>query len=313
MDHITGCVGRAREADEALTAIRRGANVLIHGRAGIGKSAFLRHLRDQLEEGEPPVVFVPAGTTKSALLELARQVHERCGLAVPEALLPPRTLARARREGSLPWSDLVRPLRRLPVSDTLALLENSLRRRRFLVLLETLEVPPSQAELFAVILDCAQVVACMDDSNRRVRIDRLLWRFQMRVELKPLSLEESRMIAERWIADNPLRFADEATRDRFLRHIAQASGGVPAAIRGMLEEASKEHEITPAKARSLYHTAALQYVDMTPLVVVLLVIAIAGRYVSRGLGDTEMLVLSGVATALFMGLRFFFFQMRSRR
>ena len=43
----------------------------------------------------------------------------------------------------------------------------------FSPLLETLEVPPSQAELFAVILDCAQVVACMDDSNRRVRIDRL--------------------------------------------------------------------------------------------------------------------------------------------
>ncbi|WP_290798990.1 ATP-binding protein [Halomonas sp.] len=313
MDDVTGFVGRSRESDAALTAIRRGANVLIHGRAGIGKSAFLRHLRGQLGDGEPPVVFVPAGTTKSSLLELARQIHERCGLAVPEALLPPRTLARARREGSLPWNDLVRPLRRLPVSDTVALLENSLRRRRFLVLLETLEVPPSQAELFAVILDCAQVVACMDDSNRRVRIDRLLWRFQAQVELKPLPLEESRTLAERWIADNPLRFADEPTRDRFLRHIAQASGGVPAAIRGMLEEAGKEKEITPAKARSLYHSAALQYVDMTPLVVVLLVIAIAGRYVSRGLGDTEMLVLSGVATAIFMGLRFFFFQMRSRR
>ncbi len=259
------------------------------------------------------MVFVPAGTTKSSLLELARQIHERCGLAVPEALLPPRTLARAKREGSLPWNDLVRPLRRLPVSDTLALLEGSLRRQRFLVLLETLEVPPSQAELFTVILDCAQVVACMDDSNRRVRIDRLLWRFQVKVELKPLPLEESRTLAERWIAENPLRFADETTRDRFLRHVAQASGGVPAAIRGMLEEASKEREITPAKARSLYHEAGLHYVDMTPLVIVLLVIGIAGRYISRGLGDTEMLVLSGVATAIFMGLRFFFFQMRSRR
>ena len=182
MDDVTGFVGRARESDDALTAIRRGANVLIHGRAGIGKSAFLRHLRNRLEGGDLPVVFVPAGTTKSSLLELARQIHERCGLAVPEALLPPRTLARARREGSLPWNDLVRPLRRLPVSDTVALLENSLRRQRFLVLLETLEVPPSQAELFAVILDCAQVVACMDDSNRRVRIDRLLWRFQAQVD-----------------------------------------------------------------------------------------------------------------------------------
>lgn len=313
MDDITGFVGRAREADDALTAIRRGANLLIQGRAGIGKSAFLRHLRVQLEDGELPVVFVPGGTTKSSLLELARQIHEGFGLAVPETLLPSRTLARVRREGSLPWKDLARPLRRLPVADTVELLAASLRQRRFLVLLETLEVPPSQAELFAVILDCAQVVACMDDSNRRVRIDRLLWRFQATLELKPLPLEESRTLAERWIDANPLRFADEATRDRFLRHVAQASGGVPAAIRGMLEEASKEDEITPAMARSLHHTAGIHYVDMTPLLVVLLVIGIASRYISRGLGDTEMLVLSGVATAIFMGLRFFFFQMRSRR
>ncbi|GAB2723250.1 AAA family ATPase [Halomonas garicola] len=313
MDDVTGFIGRAHDADAALDAIRRGANVLITGRAGIGKSAFLRHLRSRLGDSELPVLFVPAGTTKSTLLALAGQIHESCGLEVPAALLPPRTLARARREGSLPWTDLVRPLRRLPVADTMALLETSLRKRRFLVLLETLEVPPSQAELFTVLLDCAQMVACMDESNRRSRIEQLVWRFQTTVELKPLPLAESRQLAERWMAHHPLRFSDEPTRDRFLRHVAQASGGVPAAIRGLMEEASKEPEITPAKARSLYHQAGIQYVDMTPLLVVILVIFMATRYIARGVGEVEMLVLSGVATALFMGLRFFFFQMRSRR
>jgi hypothetical protein len=45
---------------------------------------------------------------------------------------------------------------------------------------------------------------------------------------------------------HPIRFADERTRARFVRHVAQDSGGVPAAIRGMLERAEAEEEITPA-------------------------------------------------------------------
>jgi hypothetical protein len=51
---------------------------------------------------------------------------------------------------------------------------------------------------------------------------------------------------------------------------------------------------------------------MTPVLILMMVVAIAARYVSRGMGDTDMLVLSGVASALFMGLRFFFWQMRMR-
>lgn len=295
-----------------MTAIERGANLLVSGRAGIGKTAFLKHLRARLDNGALPVIFIPAGTTKSVLLELARQIHELHGLSVPETLLPPRNLARARRNGCLPWKDLARSLRRLPVAETVELVATSLRKRRCLVFLETLEVPASQAELFAQVVACAQVVAAMDDRNRRVRIDRLLWRFQERIELKPLPLEECREIAECWLADNPLRFASETTRDRFLRHVAQASSGVPAAVFGMLEAARKEPEITPAMARGLNHPAGIQYVDMTPLLILLIVIAIASRYISRGLGDTEMLVLSGVASALFMGLRFLFWQMRGR-
>jgi len=297
-----------------MDAVCKGSNVLVTGRAGIGKSALLRHLRERLEEGDglPPVVWVPFGTTKTVLLEMARQIHEAVGLSLPATLLPPRILARAKRDGTLPWADLVRTLRRLPVPDTADIISTTLHKRRFLVMLESLEVPPSQAELFAEVLEHAQVIAAMDDKNRRVRIERLLWRFPVRVELKPLPLAACTEIVERWLTAHPVRFADEATRARFVRHVARDSGGVPAAIRGMLEAAQKEREITPAMARGFSHEAGVQYVDMTPLLVLLIVVAIAGRYISRGVGDTEMLVLSGVATAIFMGLRFLFWQMRGR-
>jgi hypothetical protein len=254
---------------------------------------------------------VPAGTTKHVLQELACQLHACNGLAIPVQQLPPRVLTRARLQGSLAWEDLARTVRRLSVVDTLEILVASLRRRRLLVMLESLEVPPSQAELFARLIEHAQVVAAMDDNNRRVRIDRLLWRFPERLVLKPLPLDDCTAIIEPWLAHQPLRFASPRTRDRFVRHVATASGGVPAAIRGMLEAAAAEDEITPARARAFQHEAAAQYLDLTPLLIVLLVVFIALRYVSRGIGEVELLVLSGVATAIFLGLRMFMYRLRA--
>jgi type II secretory pathway predicted ATPase ExeA len=314
MDALAGFVGRNAELMTALEAARKGNNLLVIGRAGIGKSAFLRRLRELLVEegGLAPTVWVPFGTTKGALLEMARQLHVVAGLSIPATLLPSRNLARAKRNGTLPWSELVRTMRRLPVTESADLIADTLAKRRFLVVLESLEVPPSQAELFARVLERAQVIAAMDDKNRRSRIDRLLWRFPVRIELKPLPLEDCTAIVEQRLAETPMRFSDETTRVRFVRHVARDSGGIPAAIEGMLETARKEREITPAMARGFAHEAGVRYVDMTPLVILLIVIAMAARYVSRGLGDVEMLVLSGVATALFMGLRFVFWQMRGR-
>ena len=43
---------------------------------------------------------------------------------------------------------------------------------------------------------------------------------------------------------------------------------------------------------------------MTPLIILGSIGFMAARYVSRGIGETELLVLSGVGSALFWGLVF---------
>ena len=312
MEAITGFVGRARETELILDAVGKGSNVLVIGSAGIGKSALLRHAMAELN-GRRRCIWAPVGTTKHALLEIARQVHELVGLAVPAGLLPPRIAARAKRQQWLDWPSLERSIRRMPVAPLAELVINNLRERDLLVFLESLEMPPSQANFFADLLDVAQCVAAMDDNNRRNRIARVLWRFQAQVELKPLPLEDCREIASRWLVHNPVRFTDERTRDKFIRHVARDSGGVPAAIEGMLERAQAMREISPSTARSIgRHDAAGRYFDLTPVVIILLVAFLALRYISRGIGELELLVLSGVATAIFIGLRFFMHRMMSR-
>lgn len=304
MDDAVGLVGRDRELGRAETVVGKGSNLLVTGRAGIGKTAFMRALCGRARAAGRACVWVPDGNVKAAVIDLARQVHETVGLRVSEDLIPARWRVQVRRTGRVEWPRIERGVGRRPCRDNMAMIADSLRGHQALVFIESLEVPPSQAEFYALLPDVAQVVAAMDDANRRVRIQRLLWRFPERLELRPLEAEASRAIAERWLRAHPLRFESRRVREAFLRAVAQDSGGVPAAIRGMLERAAAEPEVTLAGVREFTHEAGVRYIDMTPTLIVGFVAVIAGRYIARGLDSMELYVLSGIGIALFLGLRF---------
>ena len=44
MEAVTGFVGRDLELEQAVSALQSGASIVVKGRAGIGKSAFLRQV-----------------------------------------------------------------------------------------------------------------------------------------------------------------------------------------------------------------------------------------------------------------------------
>ena len=58
--------------------------------------------------------------------------------------------------------------------------------------------------------------------------------------------------------------------------------------------------------------AAIRYMDMTPALVILLAGVMALRYIGRDIGETELIVISGVGTSLFIVIRFLFFAMRRK-
>lgn len=307
-------VGRDRELRQGLGTLRKGANLLVTGRAGIGKTALLEALYDTLGD-ERPCLWVPQGTAKEQAYALAQQTHERVGLQVPEAVIPARFLGQARREG-VRWGWIRRSIRRMASRECVAMVAESLAAcdEPVLVFMESLELPPTQAEQFTDILEVAQVAASMDDTNRRERIRRILWRFpeQERIELRPLTREASREIAERWLESNPVRFESDRVRAAFLRAIEQDSGGVPTAIMGMLETAAAEPEVTRAKVREFTHEAGVTYIDMTPVVVLGIAVIIAARYIARGVDSAELYVLAGAGMGLAVAIRFFVMPMMSR-
>ena len=286
MAEAQGFVGRLRETDEALTAIRAGNHVLVVGRAGIGKTAFMRHIWAQLTKSKPEnatIAWVPSGTTKVAFVELARQIHESSGLDIPAGKLPRQVETRARRGGWLLWENIYRTINRMPLAELATIIINSLDHQdeKALVFLESLEVPASQAEFFTDLIERVQVIAGMDSTNRRRRIEKILWKFPVQIALKPLPIEGCEQIIEQWLDENPLRFSHEGLRPRFIRAVAQQSGGVPEAIINMLVAAGNENEITPAKVSTMTNEAGRQYLDMTPVILIGLIVFMALRYISR--------------------------------
>lgn len=315
-----GFIGRQREREQALAAIEAGRNVLVVARTGAGKTALMRHIWSRMaakrEAGEIdyPVVWVPSGTTKDVLTKIGRQVHETFGLAMPETLIPPAVMARAKRQGWLPWSDLHRSFNRISSDQKTAIIIDSIRGSKVLVFLDSLEVPPSQADFFRELMEHAQVVAGMDKKNRRVRIEKLLWKFQVQIELRPLTLDESEELVERFLAVHPMRFTDSKTERRFIRHIARDSHGNPEAIYGMLAVADGEAvEIDPGKVTEMSHEAGRTYFDITPVLIAAMVMFAALRYVARGLSEVEMMVWAGVGSAVFMLARLFLYKLSAKR
>ncbi len=303
MKAITGFVGRAQEITELTAALRAGSSVVIKGRAGIGKRALLHQVKLGFE-GEK-VCLSPEMTTPSAMVQsLAYQVHEQLGLVVPERLIPPRFRAQAHREGRVSWKRIQRSILREPVREVLALVLESIRGKDVILFADILEVPPTLAAMLHDLAEACQLAACMEDDNRRVRIMRLLWRFQRSVELGPLTKGQVRELVERWLEARPIEFDGPGVRESFIRAVEQDSGGVPAAVEGMLQAASNDGEVTRARVRGYRHDAAAVYWDMTPLIMVLVIGFMALRYISRGIGETELLVLAGVGSSLFWGLMF---------
>lgn len=314
-------VGRTLEIAQISRALLAGSNVVVKGRAGVGKRALLAQIRAHLA-AQRVCLHPSISTPKQFAADLAEQTHQAIGLAVPERLIPPRFRAAAARTGSVPYRHIKRSLGREPVADQLGVILASLRGRAeaspqgragIVLFVDSLEVTPTLANMITALTEHALLCAAMEDTNRRARIDRLLWRVQVQTDLKPLPPEHAREWVETWLDIHPVTFDTPRLRRAFIRTVTRDAAGIPAAIQGMLDLALTQRHITRASLRELDHEAAVTYLDMTPILVVVSVLFMAMRYVSRGMGMKELMVLAGVGTSMFYLLLYFTRFMSARR
>ncbi|MCF7992158.1 MAG: hypothetical protein K9M02_17095 [Thiohalocapsa sp.] len=308
-------VGRQAQIREAADALLAGSSVVVKGKAGIGKRAFLRQVRAAVQADGGRITLWPSvATAKQFGFELCEQVHGAIGLQVPESMIPVRFRAAAYRTGTVPFRHIKRALARMTAADQLQLALGSLAGRSDVVLfVESLEVPPTQADMLHQLAEHVQLAATLEDTNRRARVMRLLWQFERTLELKPLARAEVRAWVEDWLAEHPLHFETPRLREAFITAIARDAGGVPAAVEGMLAAAAAEPEVSRSTVREMTHDAATRYLDMTPMLIIMAAGFMALRYVSRGAGMKELMVMAGVGTSLFYVLLYFSRMMQAKR
>jgi hypothetical protein len=80
----------------------------------------------------------------------------------------------------------------------------------------------------------------------------------------------------------------------------------------MFVTALNERMVTRSSLHQFHHESSITYIDMTPMLLIAAVSLMALRYVSRGVGIQELMVLAGVGTSLFSLMLFFARRMSSQ-
>ncbi len=315
LSEITGIIGRDDELKQLTAALEKQRPTVLIGREGIGKRTLLTATAKIAEKKNIEYAWIRAGNAKHVFLDFAQDCHKIFGLSLPPdvwEMLPKQTRDRARRRGCLDWQDLHRPLSRLTIpamGEVLILsLKNAPIERRLTVFIEDIFTPPTQRAIFEQLFKTAHVIAAVDSKNSlKTQLKPLLNQFQAELDIKPLSMDSCKGIALEWLELNEqrVRFATDRARNRFISHVAQNSNGIPLAIELLLEQATTADEIDLKQVREFAHESGVQYFDMTPLIFIGVIFFGSLRYISRGVDNAELMVLSGVASTLIVG--FFYF------
>jgi energy-coupling factor transporter ATP-binding protein EcfA2 len=323
-------VGRDLEVSRLRANLAKGVDTLLVGPPGSGKSHLLGLL-----VGAKVIHLAGLAPARLAVLQLAHELHrhgvglaDTTGTAAVE--LPNHPVHPSAMDGSVPapsappgsdtgsgadgdrltdepaaesFATVSKRFRRLSLPGWVSLILGNVTAYEWtLVIDDVSNLTAATAPLLRQLLTGFVVMA----AAHRIRPahEPLFWRFD-RVQLHPLGPEDTRRLIRQTAAGATVEDA-HLLETRLLQH----SRGNPRAVVEFLARLRREPAITAAVVRDLNPPAVEPPGDLTPLVVVPVLALIALRFVARGLGDLELYVVAGVASAAAMLVRFLAFRGR---
>jgi energy-coupling factor transporter ATP-binding protein EcfA2 len=303
MDEIVGLIGRNELVSDLVAEIRKGKHVILIGPVGIGKSAVLKAALEQVSGKVELLVRLHDHQAKGQFVDMARQMLA-LGLIGPIELDLP-----AEFHGTPPtqidWKAIRNRVNRMSMRDLTQAIIPALARsgsKPVIAVDDLTSLTPTQMAFWLAIFDHAQVIGCASEKKARVR--KLWWKMR-EIPVKPLPPDVIRDIVRKYIEAKGVLIESP---ELYISHVVKQSGGVPQAIYDMLDESGKERIIDKRKVREMRHEAGVQYLDFTPMVMILGALIVSMRYVGMGTGDKTLYILGGMGAALFLTLRFFIFK-----
>jgi hypothetical protein len=253
-----------------------------------------------------------ASPTKAMLIELARQLHERFG-ALPYGDIP---LAKKRsgedeepvEPAELPWQALKKPVSRMTVPEISELCMTALRdgEEPYVIYLDHMDrVTPSQRAVLEALFEAVTIVGATINKQNSGHLAKLWWSFKV-LEVEPLSKPAAEALMDDYLATHTVLIQN---RKMFRRQALQAAGGNPQALLDILENAGKERVVDRQYIREeVQHDAGRKKISLAPLILVFLACIAASRYIARGAGQQDLMILSSVVYVFIMVFRPFIFR-----
>lgn len=287
---VTSFVGRDEILDTVQQHLLKGQHVCLYGDRGIGKTAIVEEVVRWLRDEKPGLRAVHVAdemTFKNLLVQLAKELHELGLFRHP--LISPDEME------ELEWSQISKRTRALTLHELGSAVVTSLRGEGVLMVIDSLNKvkPTDQAWLLDIIKNAVCVIATRDKDERNMKP--LLARFEL-VYVPSLTRAEAYEMMDALLAEHPVPSTDPK---HYRKAVWEASKGYPSAIRDLIWKGSLEKYVDKEHIRGLAHDAGVKGFSIAPGMLILMAAFSIWRYVARGVGDQDGLIIGGVGSALF--------------
>lgn len=290
-------IGREWAYAKVMSNLRRKQNTLLMGTTGMGKTTLLKHVDQELGNGAYYI------ETLSAPTAALRDAYIAVGGFTPKQV---------KEIGVRKWN-----LHKL-AKELIVLLKSN---ADFVLIIDSLDKITAAASEWLKTLAESQITilgACREMKNSKL-LDRFFWTFK-KVVLKPMTDAEIKAIVQQQVYPPDqapaIQFKDKQTRRYFAERVIKSAKGIPLTAIEMCKRAKGGEKISMTFIRDHLmdgYEASIKHIDATPIILIVICLIVAMRYISRGMGNQDAYVFFGALSAILLMLRLFVMRGRKRQ